>query len=278
MTTPVLGLVLTGGRSRRMATDKALLRYGGETQLERGMRLLREAGIPAFVSVRPDQVDDPARAAWPQIVDALEDAGPSAGILAAFDHDPAAAWLVMACDLPFLDGDILGHLLARRDPSRLATAYRSSRDGLPEPLCAIWEPAAREPLSAAVRGGKPCPRRFLRESAVALIDLPRPEVLDNVNTPEEREAAAARLSAAPAPRTVHVQYFALLREQAGRAEEDVESTARTPRELLGELRARHRFSLPEKVLKVAVNGEFADWDRPLAEGDAVVFIPPVAGG
>ena len=49
---------------------------------------------------------------------------------------------MLACDLPFLADETLRHLIEHRDPSRLATAYRSSHDGLPEPLCAIWEPAA----------------------------------------------------------------------------------------------------------------------------------------
>jgi len=278
MSAPLHGLVLTGGRSRRMASDKALLAYAGETQLDRAVRLLKAQGISAWVSVRPDQVDEPARARHPQIVDAHVDAGPSAGILAALAAQPAAAWLVLACDLPFLDEATLAHLIAHRDPARLATGFRSAHDGLPEPLCAIYEPAARAPLEAAVAAGKTCPRRFLRHSEVALLDLPRPEVLDNVNTPEERRSAAAALGGATVTRPVRVQYFALLREQAGRSEETVDTNAATPGELLDQLRARHPFTLPREMLKVAVNGDFAGWDRPLAAGDAVVFIPPVAGG
>jgi molybdopterin-guanine dinucleotide biosynthesis protein A len=274
------GLVLAGGHSRRMASDKALLTYAGETQLERAMRLLREAGLPGWISVRPDQVAEPGRARHPQVVDGLQGAGPAAGILAALERSPRAAWLVLACDLPFLDAASLRHLLLHREPAALATAFRSASDGKPEPLCAIWEPASREPLLRAVEAGRTCPRRFLqdalRESAVALLDLPRAEALDNVNTPEERSAAVARLG--QASRTLHVQYFALLREQAGRASETVETDAPTARELLAQLRARHGFTLPEDMLKVAVNGDFAEWDRPLQPGDAVVFIPPVAGG
>ena len=260
-----------------MASDKALLAYGGEPQLDRAVRLLQDQGVSAHVSVRPDQVDEPARARFPQVVDTLQDAGPSAGILAALGAEPTAAWLVLACDLPFLDAPTLATLVAGRDPSQVATAFRSAHDGLPEPLCAIFEPAAREPLAAAVAAGKTCPRRFLRQSAVALLDLPLPTALDNVNTPEERRAATAALDA-PATRALRVQYFALLREQAGRSEETVETSAANPRELLEQLRARHRFTLPPEMLKVAVNGDFAAWEHPLRAGDAVVFIPPVAGG
>ena len=77
---------------------------------------------------------------------------------------------------------------------------------------------------------------------------------------------------------IRVQYFALLREQAGRGEEALETQARTPRDLYEELRARHPFTLPPELLRVAINTEFGDWAQPLADGDAVVFIPPVAGG
>ncbi len=75
-----------------------------------------------------------------------------------------------------------------------------------------------------------------------------------------------------------IQYYALMREQAGRSEETLDSTAATPADLYAELTARYGFSLAREQLKVAVNSEFSDWHRPLASGDAVVFIPPVAGG
>ena len=79
-------------------------------------------------------------------------------------------------------------------------------------------------------------------------------------------------------KSVTVQYFALLREQAGRSEETVRTAAPNPAALFAELRARHGFALGREVLKVAVNDDFAGWDTALAEGDRVVFIPPVAGG
>lgn len=77
---------------------------------------------------------------------------------------------------------------------------------------------------------------------------------------------------------VTLQYYAQLREQAGASSEQISTAAGTLRELYDELRARHGFSLPIDALKVAVNTRFSDWNRALAEGDTVVFIPPVAGG
>jgi molybdopterin converting factor subunit 1 len=77
---------------------------------------------------------------------------------------------------------------------------------------------------------------------------------------------------------LRLRYYALLREQAGRGEELVVSDAGDAASLYDELAARHGFSLVREQLKVAVNAEFAEWSRPLADGDEVVFIPPVAGG
>jgi molybdenum cofactor guanylyltransferase len=75
-----------------------------------------------------------------------------------------------------------------------------------------------------------------------------------------------------------IQYYALMREQAGRSEELLDTSAATPAALYQELRARYGFTLAPEQVKVAVNSEFSEWSRPLSAGDAVVFIPPVAGG
>ncbi len=279
MTAPLFGLVLAGGHSKRMGRDKAGIAIDGRSQLQRAFGLIEHLVARSFVSVRADQRDDPLRASYSRIVDAGELEGPIAGIRAAQLAHPEAAWLVLAVDLPLLDAPTLQNLIARRDPARLATAYRSSHDGLPEPLCAIYEPAAAQAMAAFIATGRICPRKFLIQSDTLLLDQPNPQSLDNVNTPAELAAATSVSHAASAePRELRVQYFALLREQAGKRDEAVMTRAATPRELFAELTARHRFTLGTEHLKVAVNTEFSDWSRPLAAGDTVVFIPPVAGG
>jgi molybdopterin-guanine dinucleotide biosynthesis protein A len=190
------GLVLAGGQSRRMQRDKAALEVGGEPQLARAYRLVARHAAETYVSVRADQVGDPTRAGRPQIVDRLAGVGPAAGILAALEAYPDRAWLVVAVDLPLLDAATLAQLVAARDPAALATAFRSSHDGLPEPLCAIWEPASRAPLAAFIAGGRHCPRKFLLTHAARLVELAAPDALENVNTPDEYAAVLARAGAA----------------------------------------------------------------------------------
>ena len=75
-----------------------------------------------------------------------------------------------------------------------------------------------------------------------------------------------------------VLYFASLRDAAGVASEEVESDARDLCGLYSELKARHGFSWPTEILRVAVQGEFAKWDDAPSEGSEVAFIPPVSGG
>jgi molybdopterin converting factor subunit 1 len=78
--------------------------------------------------------------------------------------------------------------------------------------------------------------------------------------------------------TIHVQYFAILREQRGLSQEQIATTAATPSALYDELRGRHQFTLPANRVRAAVNDTFVDAAAPLHDGDRVVFIPPVAGG
>jgi len=188
---PLAGLVLAGGRSTRMQRDKASLAFAGETQLARAMRLVAAHTTRAYVSVRPEQRAEAERARWPQVEDRLVDVGPAAGILAAQEMLPDHAWLVVAVDLPLLDDATLAALCAARDPTAAATAYRASSDGLPEPLCAIWEPSSRGPLAAFVAGGRSCPRKFLLTHGARLVTLAAPGALANVNTPDDYAAAIA---------------------------------------------------------------------------------------
>jgi len=76
---------------------------------------------------------------------------------------------------------------------------------------------------------------------------------------------------------IRIEYFAILRELAGRSTEEVHTEAGTVGELFDELAGRYAFS-SMNTMKVAINDEFGEWDAPLREGDSVAFIPPVAGG
>jgi molybdopterin synthase sulfur carrier subunit len=75
-----------------------------------------------------------------------------------------------------------------------------------------------------------------------------------------------------------ILYFASLRDAAGCESEQVVATTTDARSLYEELRLRHAFALAADRLRVVVNGEFANWNHVLADGDEIAFLPPVSGG
>ena len=186
---PVLrGLVLAGGRSERMLTDKGALHYHALDQRQHTAALLAGFCPDVRVSVRPDQAAGLPAGLTP-LPDTFLNLGPLGGVLSAFQADPNAAWLVLACDLPFLTRATLEYLVTHRQPARAATAFRSPWDGFPEPLVTIWEPRSYGQLLRFLSLGYSCPRKALINSDTELLDPPLPEELRNVNTPEERAAA-----------------------------------------------------------------------------------------
>ena len=81
-----------------------------------------------------------------------------------------------------------------------------------------------------------------------------------------------------AHKSIQLEYFAMLRERCGLDHETVSTAAATPGELFAELDGRYGLGMPPALFRVAVNGDYSPWDRPLSDGDSVVFIQPVAGG
>ena len=182
---PVFGLVLTGGKSSRMKRDKAFLSYHGRPQAIHTYELLTKHLSHVYISSKSDQWNDSALNRLPQIYDCLDGFGPMGGILSAMRKYPNAAWLVTACDLPFLDEKTVIELLSKRNPFKMATCYESNSEGLPEPLCAIYEPKIYSRLFEAIGNEVGCPRKVLLLSPTKVLHLPNPRSLENVNYPEE---------------------------------------------------------------------------------------------
>lgn len=185
---PLQGLVLAGGRSSRMGTDKARILHpvSGKPLWRHAAELLTGCCGEVFVSCR-DGLAAELPPACPRLLDhaAWTGHGPTAGLLTAHLHAPDAAWLVLAVDFPFATPEALRGLLDARAPELLGTAYVNSQ-GFLEPLLAVWEPAGLDALAAAPARG---PRRVLDTGACRRLTPDTGRLLFNVNTPEElREA------------------------------------------------------------------------------------------
>jgi molybdopterin-guanine dinucleotide biosynthesis protein A len=179
-----------------MGHDKSVIQWHGKEQRYHMADMLAELCEDVYISCRADQQSEMGEG-YKALPDSVNIKGPMAGIASAFNLNPDAAWLVVACDLPLLDVATLRFLLSHRDASKIATAFMSSFDGMPEPLIAIWEPQSRAVLQAAMMGGASCPRKILikNEEHVAILVAPNGDALLNANTPEDADRVKAILEA-----------------------------------------------------------------------------------
>lgn len=185
---PVLnGLVLAGGKSERMGVDKGTVNWHGKEQRYYMADMLKGFCHDVFISCRNEQQQGEIADEYQTLTDTFTGLGPYGAILSAFRYNPDAAWLVIACDMPLVDGNILQHLIDNRSTQHLATTYYSDATGFPEPLITIWEPKAYPALLQFLAQGYSCPRKVLINSDIHLLRVPDAAALSNVNTPEEMD-------------------------------------------------------------------------------------------
>lgn len=277
-------LILTGGKSSRMGTDKASLKIGGVTQLERILELVRPLTADIYLSVAhlsegTSAFNSERSKLNVQLLPDLEPSpGPLGGLQAAFQHDPESNWLVIACDLPLLKNEDLQSLVDHHDDKKDATCFLNPLDDHPEPLCALYSPSAAVKLGIVLEKNQRCARRFL--ASLERTDL-RPtdsRSLLNLNRPEHLAELEHLHEYGPVEKEVTVEYFAKLSQEAGTESEVIRTSAATLAGLWEELRLKHHFTLDLPHVKPAADNEFAAWTDLLVSGQTIAFMPPFAGG
>ncbi|MBL3607604.1 molybdenum cofactor guanylyltransferase MobA [Rhodovulum sulfidophilum] len=200
----IFGTILAGGQGRRLGgVDKALLRLGGETLLERAAgRLGPQVERLALSANGPEAA---YRAAGLAREDAVlpdpppGDLGPLAGVLAGLDWAGAggADWLVTAAvDTPFLPCDLVPRLLLTVETAGTAGMAMAASGGRRHPTAALWPVALRDELAAELAGGLRKLGAFGAARGAALAEFatgPGPDPFFNINTAEDLAAAGAAL-------------------------------------------------------------------------------------
>ena len=189
----IQALILVGGKSSRMQTDKSTLSYHGVDQAKYLYNLLVTKVDKVFFSIREEQEELSHLLSYPRIKDEYDSVGPICGILSAFDNDNNSGWLVMAIDLPHADEESIDQLLAAYDPKKIATCFINPEKKWAEPLFTIYSPKARPKLIEYFAEDKKCPRKFLRDKDITIIDPKNNLALINANTPEEYRKAVDQL-------------------------------------------------------------------------------------
>lgn len=192
-TANLYGLVLSGGKSTRMGTDKGLIEYHGRPQREHLYNLLSEVCDRTYISLREEQeANKPS--GFATITDENKFRGPFNGILSAHNLHPEVAWLVLACDLPLMDLTALKQLVEERDADKFATSFSNKENPLPEPVCAIWEPKAlKTAINYLKAGNGTCPRKFLIKNDTKLVYPKNKNTIVNANSIEDYQDVLLKL-------------------------------------------------------------------------------------
>jgi molybdopterin-guanine dinucleotide biosynthesis protein A len=181
--------VLTGGRSSRMGSDKALLSLGGQTLLQRTLKVAGAVTDHVRIVGRMDRY-----AAYGEVVeDIYRDCGPLGGIHAALHATRTELNLILSVDMPLMSSDFLGWLVQKATMSD-AMIVVPNVVGRLQPLCAIYRRGVAEPAEQALRAGdykidrlfSRVPTRVLHEQEIIASGF-SPDMFRNINTPEDYE-------------------------------------------------------------------------------------------
>lgn len=184
------GLVLCAGKSSRMQQDKSAMSHFGKPHAEFLADLLSDQCDEVYYSVRADQSFESHLQRYPQIID-TKLTGPGSGILEAFARYPHSHWLVVACDMPYVDEKSLKMLIDGYQAQKVATCFQNPENKLPEPLLAIYSPQAVEKLTGFLHDGKTCLRKFLLTHDTQQLTPHSETVVANWNEPQDVKVGGA---------------------------------------------------------------------------------------
>jgi molybdopterin-guanine dinucleotide biosynthesis protein A len=199
MSFSIEGFVLIGGRSSRMGTDKAALIIDGQTLVQRVAAALSSiASSISLVGNRTEPLDD-----LEIVPDRFKQWGALGGVHAALSDCHAEWAAIVACDLPFVTGELFERLAT--STTEFDAVAPIQNDNIPQPLCALYrvEPCLGR-ATELIQSGERRPIALLQSvrtrwfSFKQLSDLKGADhFFDNINTPEDYERAQSERSRLP---------------------------------------------------------------------------------
>jgi len=183
----VTGVILAGGKSSRMGSNKALLPYKGGRFIEAIHRQLAEIFEEVLlVTNNPEQYEFlPCR----KVADVYPGAGALAGIHAGLHHSASQAVFAVACDMPYLNNDLVRHLAGQADTGSVVIPEGPA--GL-EPLHAVYGKDCLAAIEETILNGEKRILSFFDRVNTIRINTEQIAAFDpsfasfsNINTPEE---------------------------------------------------------------------------------------------
>ena len=150
----LLAVVLCGGESKRMGSDKGLLQVNGITWTEQIVKKLNEVDLPVIISINEKQQEAYGKIFREKelVVDQLPMHGPLNGLLTVHQQYPQKDILLMACDLIDMDKSILEELINSYEKNE-ADYFAYEENNFFQPLCAIYSCTALKSLLGRLMSG-----------------------------------------------------------------------------------------------------------------------------
>lgn len=185
------GIVLAGGKSRRLGRDKALLSVGDSTLIERVIGIVSQVVDPVMVISNPPEKLKMLRV--PVVADLIPNRSALGGIFTGLSVSRTPQNLFVACDLPFVSPDLLRLLIDLADGYDVVIPQS---EGGYEPLCAVYSKNCLDPIRKQMERGDLRVRAFFPNVKVKVVDQealqpydPEEKAFFNINTDEEYRQA-----------------------------------------------------------------------------------------
>ena len=180
----IKGLILIGGKSTRMGTEKYLLNPNDKPQLQFIQELLSTQDISPYISCNKHQASDLDQQDQ-LIIDQYDSIGPLNGLASAFAFDPTCSWLVVACDLIHLTKSAIEQLIQNNSEAFDVVTYQKKDSSLWETTLTIYNPGVGKYIQDVIDSKNYSLQHLLKQCNVKTIQVENDDFLINANRPED---------------------------------------------------------------------------------------------
>jgi len=178
----ITGIVLAGGKSSRMGTDKGLLNFNSKPFIQYSIDALKPL-VSEIIIVSDDKNYDSF--GFKRVLDAIKDAGPVSGIYSGLNVSKTKYNLILSCDIPFITPEVLMKLINNIDDD--TEIVQAESNGKSMPLVAIYHKQVKERFYNYLRDGERRLRVVVKNCKYknVILDETEKHTTINVNTQEE---------------------------------------------------------------------------------------------
>ena len=178
------GIILAGGKSSRMGTDKAFLIYNNKTFIEHVIEALKPSVSDIIISANTEVYSS---LGYKVYNDSIPNCGPLGGIYTALSNSKSEKNIVISCDMPLVNAHLIKYLIEHAQEEQVNLL---AHNGNVEPLCAIYNKSCLPILKTCLKNNFLKMKNVLRQLSIHKIEIKNelfyhPQLMSNINTPTE---------------------------------------------------------------------------------------------